>query len=87
MIDYFQIIGALGLVFIILGTFLISAKRKFKRRYVYPLLLLGGICLEIYSVHIKDMIFIVLQGVYIVITLYGLIKLNEIKIKEMFDGK
>ncbi|MFW5847049.1 MAG: CBU_0592 family membrane protein [Nanoarchaeota archaeon] len=81
----FQLIGALGLVFIIFGTFLISAKKKFKRKFIYPLLLLGGICLEIYSIYIKDTIFIILQGVYILVTIYGLIKLNEIKLKKIFS--
>jgi lipid-A-disaccharide synthase-like uncharacterized protein len=74
--NLFQIIGALGLIFIILGTFLISLKKKTNRRHIYPLLLIGGIYLEIYSIYIQDIIFIILQGVYILVTIYGLIKLK-----------
>lgn len=56
---------------------MISKKKKIRRRYTYPLLITGGICLEIYSIYIEDMIFIVLQGVFIISAVYGLIKMNE----------
>ena len=72
----FKIIAIIGLIFIILGTSLISRKTKI-RKYTYPLLIFGGICLEIYSIYIKDMIFIILQGVFIISSIYGLIKINE----------
>ena len=81
VIDFFKIIAIIGLISIISGTLLISSKRSIRRRYIYPLLLIGGICLEIYSIYIGDIIFIILQAVYILITIYGLIKLHEHKRK------
>jgi len=56
---------------------MISMKKKIRRRYTYPLLIIGGICLEIYSIYIQDPIFIILQGVFIISTIYGLIKINK----------
>jgi len=73
----YQIIGSLGLVFIILGNLMIYRKANIRRRYTYPLLILGGICLEIYSIHLGDKIFIILQGVFILASIFGLIKINE----------
>ena len=73
----YQMIGALGLVFIILGNLMIYRKAKIRRRYTYPLLILGGIRLEIYSIHLGDKIFIILQGVFILASIFGLIKINE----------
>lgn len=73
----YQIVGALGLVFIILGNLMIYRAVKIRRRYVYPLLIAGGICLEIYSIYIGDPIFIILQGIFILAAIYGLIKINE----------
>ncbi|HEA46271.1 MAG TPA: hypothetical protein ENH99_00635 [Candidatus Pacearchaeota archaeon] len=77
MVNVFYIIAIIGLLSIISGTFLISKKRKVRRRFIYPLLILGGICLEIYSIYIQDLIFIILQGVFIISAIYGLIKINE----------
>ena len=73
----YQIIGALGLIFIILGNLMIYRAAKIRRRYTYPLLIAGGICLEIYSIHLGDKIFIILQGVFILASIFGLIKINE----------
>jgi len=56
----FKIIGALGILLIAIG--IVTKKRK-KQDAFY---ILGGVCLEVYSVYIKDVIFIVLQGVFIV---------------------
>ena len=73
----YRIIAIIGLILIISGTLLISAKKKrVKRRYIYPLLIAGGICLEIYSIHIGDTIFIILQGIFIISSILGLIKIN-----------
>jgi len=77
VITIFHIISIIGLISIILGTILISMRRKLQRRYTYPLLIIGGICLELYSIYIKDTIFIVLQGIFIISSIYGLIKLHE----------
>ncbi len=83
--DIYKIIGILGLLFIIGGNFMISQKRKIRRRYTYPLLIIGGICLEIYSIYIGDMIFIILQAVFIVVAIYGLIRVNEKYLKSLVD--
>jgi len=77
LINIFYIIAIIGLLSIISGTLMISMKRKIRRRFIYPLLILGGICLEIYSIYINDLIFIILQGVFIITAIYGLIKLHE----------
>ena len=76
-INIFNIIAVIGLLSIISGTLMISRKKRIRRRYTYPLLILGGILLEIYSIYIQDMIFIILQGVFIISAVYGLIKINE----------
>ena len=76
-INIFQLIAVVGLLSIIAGTLMISRKKKLRRKYTYPFLILGGICLEIYSIYIQDLIFIILQGVFIISAIYGLIKINE----------
>lgn len=75
--NIFYIIAIIGLLAIISGTFLIAGKRTVNRRYTYPLLILGGICLEIYSIYIQDVIFIILQAVFIISAITGLIKIHE----------
>ena len=77
-INIFTIIAIVGLISIISGTALISAKRRIRKRYTYPLLIIGGACLEIYSIYIGDVVFIVLQGVFIVSSIFGLIKINGV---------
>ncbi|MBU4070407.1 MAG: hypothetical protein KJ646_05475 [Nanoarchaeota archaeon] len=77
VINFFYLIAIIGLISIISGTLMISMKKSFRRRYIYPLLILGGICLEIYSIYIQDKIFIILQGVFIISSIYGLIKIHE----------
>jgi len=69
----YKIIGALGLIGIIVGNLFVSSKRKNLKKYIYPSLLFGGICLEIYSIYIQDIIFIILQFVFIIASVYGLI--------------
>lgn len=71
--DVFKIIGAVGLIFIIYGMLV---KREAKRDFIY---LLGGILLLIYSIYIKDWIFIILQSVFIIIAAYEEIKLRAWK--------
>jgi len=73
--NIFYIIAIIGLLSIILGTVMIRKKRK----YTYYLFILGGICLEIYSIYINDLIFIILQGIFIISSIYGLIKINKHK--------
>ena len=73
--NIFQIIGALGLISIINGTFLLTKKTK-KQKTIFTFLLLGGICLEVYSIYIRDMIFIILQAIYIIVAIYGWLKIK-----------
>ncbi len=77
MITPIQIISIVGLVVIIAGTSLVSSSLRIRRRYTYPLLILGGICLLVYSINLKDTIFIILQAVFIVASIVGLIRINE----------
>ena len=76
-LNIFSIIAIIGLLSIISGTFMISMKRNIRKKYTYPLLIIGGICLEIYSIYLQDLIFIILQGVFIISSIYGLIKINQ----------
>jgi len=68
MINIFQIIGALGLILISIAV-LIK-----KKKYEDILFILGGLCLEAYSISIKNIIFIILQAVFILASGYELIK-------------
>ena len=68
----FDIIGALGILFIIIGMVLKSKKREL-RDYFY---ILGGISLLTYSIYLKDLIFIILQAVFIIVAVYDLSKLK-----------
>jgi lipid-A-disaccharide synthase-like uncharacterized protein len=72
-----SLIAIFGLLCIIIGTSLVSSSLKIRRRYTYPLLIIGGICLLAYSIYLKDTIFIILQAVFIISSLIGLIKINE----------
>ncbi|MCD6403410.1 MAG: hypothetical protein J7K98_03710 [Candidatus Aenigmarchaeota archaeon] len=70
MLDVFKLIGALGLVFISFG---ILIKERSKQDLLY---ILGGICLEIYSVHINDRIFMILQLFFTLSALYDFLKIR-----------
>lgn len=73
----FYVFGVLGLLFIILGTFMLSIKKRVNKKKIYSFLLPGGILLLIYSIYIQDMIFIVLQSVYILVVIYDITKLKQ----------
>ena len=79
IINIYKIIAIIGLISIIIGTFMISLSGRTKRRYIYPLLLIGGAGLLIYSIYINDLIFIILQTAYILIVVYDIIKLKNLK--------
>jgi len=74
---FYKILGILGLTLIIIGTFMISKKDKIK--LIYFILFVGGLCLAIYSFYINDLIFIILQIIYILIVSYRLIELRNKK--------
>lgn len=64
----FKIIGAAGLLLISIG---IINKNRTKQDIFY---IVGGICLEIYSIFIGDLIFIILQAVFTISAVYDLIR-------------
>lgn len=69
----YKLFGILGLLGIIMGNVFVSSKKQNLKKYIYPLLLFGGVCLEVYSIYIQDIIFIILQFVFIIVAIYGLI--------------
>ncbi len=66
--DLFKLIGILGLLLISSGVIITARKKE------DILFILGGLCLAIYSVYIQDLIFIVLQVIFIASAVYNLIK-------------
>ena len=68
---FFKIMGVLGIVLLVIG--IINKKRKIQDIYY----MLGGILLLIYSIYIKDIIFIVLQIIFTLTAIYNLIKNNH----------
>lgn len=73
MLDIFKIVGSLGIILISIG--IITKKRKIQDIYF----ILGGICLEIYSIHIKDFVFIILQIIFTLAAIYDFIKIQFLK--------
>ena len=70
MVSIFEIIGAIGLILITIGILL-------KKRKLQDILFIaGGICLETYSIWIKNIIFIILQLVFTIAAIYDFIKLQ-----------
>jgi lipid-A-disaccharide synthase-like uncharacterized protein len=72
-----EVIGICGLVLIIFGNLTIYKPKNIPRKLTYPLLILGGIFLAIYSFILENLIFIILQIVFILTSIYGLIKINK----------
>jgi len=64
MFNLFKLFGIVGLLLIIFGVLL--KKRKQKDLFF----IFGGVCLEIYSIYLKDPIFIILQAVFILSAVY-----------------
>ena len=64
----YRVCGVLGLIFIILGIFL---KKKKEEDIAF---VVGGILLTIYSIFLKDVLFIVLQIVFTLSSLYDYFK-------------
>jgi lipid-A-disaccharide synthase-like uncharacterized protein len=64
----FKIIGIAGLILISLG--MIVSKRTLRDLLSF----FGGVGLLIYSIYLKDFIFIVLQSVYILVVTFDFIK-------------
>ncbi len=72
-----EVVGILGLILIIIGNITIYKQKSIRRKYTYPLLIFGGICMLIYSIFLDDIIFIILQGAFILAAIYGLIKIHQ----------
>lgn len=72
-----EVIGISGLVLIIIGNLTIYQNKIIRRKYTYPLLIAGGVCMTIYSFYLGDKIFIVLQIAFILAAIYGLIKIHQ----------
>jgi lipid-A-disaccharide synthase-like uncharacterized protein len=70
-INIIKLIGAVGLIFISVGLLLKDRKQQ------DILYIVGGGCLEIYSIYAKDVIFIILQIVFILSAVYNLIKIKN----------
>ena len=75
VVNVFYFSGIIGLILIILGV-LIKKKDRKKRDILY---IFGGILLAVYSFYIKDIIFITLQIVFVLVAIYDLIKINKNK--------
>jgi hypothetical protein len=71
--DPFKLIGALGLILIIVG---VEAKRRKNEDLFF---ILGGIALAIYSIYIQDIIFIVLEIVFVLTSSYKFLKVRKSK--------
>ncbi len=63
-INIFKYIGAAGILLISIGLLLRN------RKHQDILYILGGVCLEIYSIHIRDTIFIILQIIFTLSAIY-----------------
>jgi len=72
-----KIVGILGLIFIVIGNLTIYKSKKIRRKYTYPLLIVGGLFLTVYSIIKKDVIFTILQIVFVLASIYGLIKIHH----------
>jgi len=77
----FKLIGAAGLLVISIGII------NKERRTQDILYIIGGICLEIYSLYLGDIIFIILQIIFTVSAIYDLIKLGRLKETKTNDPK
>jgi hypothetical protein len=64
----FPIIGAFGLMMISVGILL---KNRTHQNILY---ILGGICLEVYSIYLQNVIFIILQFMFILAPIVDLVK-------------
>lgn len=68
--NIFRIIGAIGLLLISVG---IITKQRKNQDILY---IIGGLLLDVYSIYTGDMIFIVLETIFTLASIYDLIKTN-----------
>lgn len=69
----FKLTGALGLIFITIG---VLTKDRLRENIYF---IIGGCLLEVYSVYLKDMIFIPLQVIFVVASIYEVYELKKKK--------
>lgn len=74
--DFFQLVGAAGIIFISIG---ILIKKRKKQDYFY---ILGGLCLEAYSIHLGDIIFIILQIIFTLTAVFDYFKSDNSQSKK-----
>ena len=67
----FKLIGAIGLILISIG---IIAKERKRQDVLYAC---GGVCLEIYSIYLGDVIFTILQLVFIASAVWDFEKIKS----------
>lgn len=77
----FKIIGVCGLLVISFG--IINKERRIQD----ILYIVGGICLEIYSLYLGDLIFIILQIIFTIAAIYDLLKLTRLNKASTNDQK
>ncbi|MEK7647319.1 MAG: hypothetical protein AAB378_03065 [Patescibacteria group bacterium] len=70
--DIFKIIGAIGVLFIVAAV-LLKDRKKQNMSFIA-----AGILLEIYSIYIGDMVFIVLEIVFIAAAVYEFFNLRRV---------
>ena len=71
--DIYKFVGILGLVIISIGVF-------WQKKYIEDLLyIVGGIALFVYSYHIREWIFVVLQVIFVISALSHLFRLLKNK--------
>lgn len=68
--NLFKIIGAAGLLLISIG--IVTKGRKMQD----ALYVIGGLCLEAYSIYLGDVIFIILQIIFTLAAVYDLVKVG-----------
>lgn len=71
--NIFKIIGAIGLLLIAFG--IITKDRK-RQDILY---IIGGLGLEIYSIYLQDTIFIILQIIFTIASVYDLVRISKEK--------
>ena len=67
----FKITGAFGLVFITIG---VLSKNRVRQNIFF---IIGGLLLEVYSIYLKDMVFIPLQIIFVAAASYELYRLKK----------
>jgi hypothetical protein len=68
MSDLFKIVGILGIILISIGV--MKKNRKTQDAYY----IIGGLCLELYSFYIRDIIFVIIQVIFVLSASYDFLK-------------